>query len=98
MITPYNLALVLTRFAAFLFISFGILGLVFLMIFLFFFSLGAPEWFSQIIVPQAVQSALIAPVWLLWGCGLFRMSRRLATFIAKPYDSDKSPAQGLGGS
>lgn len=71
MTTSYNVSLVLLRLCGFLFLSLGVLGLVFVVLVIFLYSLGAPEWFSQIVAPQAVQSALIAPAWILWGCILF---------------------------
>jgi hypothetical protein len=90
MCTPYNIAVVFLRLSGFLFISLGFLGAIFVLLSILFFALGAPEWFTQIVVPQAIPSALVSPAWILWGLLMLKFSPRLATFIVNRCEMDRT--------
>ena len=85
---PYSVAIVLIRVSAIIIIFSGILGLVYVSAFASIYLLGAPEWFSRVVAPGAVQSVVASPVWITGGCILFACSRRLARFISKACDCD----------
>jgi hypothetical protein len=87
---PYNVAIVLIRVSALITILLGTLGLLFVGSFVSIYLLGAPEWFSQIVAPYAVQSVVASPIWIIGGCVVFGFSRRLARFIAKACDSEET--------
>jgi sugar phosphate permease len=58
----YNIAVVLLRFSGIIFIFFGMLGLIYIGLFLFILLQGARDWFSQSVAPSALQSILTSPL------------------------------------
>jgi hypothetical protein len=83
MTSAYNMAIVLLRFSGVLFVSLGLLGLMFIGQFAFISLRGAPDWFSQSVAPFAIQSMLASPLYIIGGCLIIRFSRRLTQFIIK---------------
>ena len=81
--TPYNIALVLLRFCGIIFVFFGILGIVYISLFVFILLQGARDWFSQSVAPSALQSILASPLYIIGGCVMIGYSTRLASFIAR---------------